>query len=792
MDVNSQCSHCKEMIINDYILELNNEVKHFCCAGCRSVFQILTTSGLSDYYKYQDSRVKQKAIETTDSYQYLDDSEFWQKYVSHIDGQYKFTFFIEGVHCSACLWLLEKLPNFIPELNNARLNMSDSILEIIFTNQCRLSDIAKKIVEFGYKPHPITEDTQAKELSDKEEKKNLVRIGIAFACMGNIMLYSLSNYAGADGSYKELFNLYIFLCFLPVILYCATPFYRSSISALRQRKVSIDVPISVALVMGTVMGVYSLFSKSDSLYFDTLSTLVFLLLLVRYFLRKVQTKSMGFHDFKSSMVGRKAFKQLSDGTFKEVLSSFLKLGDTVKVLAHEIIPIDGKLKNGQASINNSLLTGEIKPQKVAMEDQIYCGAKNLDQELLMEVTSTLDQSRLGKILDNIQLGHSHQTKISQLSETLAQRFVLVISSLSIFCFLYFFNLGGVDLAFSRTITLLIITCPCALALTTPLALLTGMSLLAKRGVFIKDETVLENLAQAKKIFLDKTGTLTKGDFKVVDINRIVKEDLYIKILYNLEKKSQHPLAKSIVQYLELNFIDLDAELDWVEEVPGVGVKGRFNATNYQVKSSGSSYDDEEYFSYVTLYKGEDKVIDIKLADELREGVKPALDQLRHLQIDPYIVSGDKEKIVNNIAAKLGIPIQNVYSQQSPESKLQLIESHPRTIMVGDGINDALALQKAWVGIAVGGSADVSLKAAAVHMNNRGVEYIYKVICAAKSVVNNIYFNLAISLFYNIIGVYLTFSGQISPVVAAILMPISSVSVLISTLINSYKITKDIS
>lgn len=785
------CDHCQSVVYNDFPQKYDGVLKHFCCLGCKSVYNVLYDSGLTQYYKYQSDKIRQKVVVIDDKYEYLDDISFWKNYVLSTNDHFKFTFFIEGIHCSACLWLLEKLPEFIPNLIKSRVNMSDSTLELEFSRDCKLSDIAKKIASFGYVAHPVTEDKDSKTLFKIEERKTLIRIGIAFACMGNIMLYSLSNYAGAEGTYKLLFNLYILLCFLPVIFYCAIPFYKSSLSSLKLKRFSIDLPISVALILGTIVGVYAFIYESDTIYFDTLSTLVFLLLLIRYLLKRIQVLSMGFHDFKSLMVGRKAIKVLENGTHKEVLSNFLNVGEQVYIGANEVIPIDGKIVKLDAEfakINNSLITGESQAQKVTLGQDVFCGAKNLNQPFFIEVKCKLEDSRIGKILENIQLGQSQNTIISRLAEKLAQRFVMLISILSVSFFVYFYYYFGFQIALMRTITLLVITCPCALALTTPLALYMGISLLARKGIFVKNENVIESLASSKKIFLDKTGTLTNGDFQVCEFLNLKNEDIYVSILYALELHSDHPIASAIKNYIKLNLNPIDITLEQVEEIIGLGVKARFNNKKYFVGKSKSFHKET---TNVALYEEDEKVLEIKLSDQLRVGVYEVIKQLKKNDITPYIVSGDNKSVVKNVANNLQISSDNIYFEQSPETKLQLIEQSPKTIMVGDGVNDAMALQKAYVGIAVGGSADISMKAASVHMKVKGVDSVYKLILVSKKIIQNIKLNLFISLAYNIVGVYLTFIGVISPLIAAVLMPLSSITVLISTIINLNLVKKDI-
>lgn len=779
------CDHCQEKIIHEYTLQENDEIKIFCCNGCLTVYQILNDNGLGGYYQLKDGvESNGRPDYSLEPYSYLDEKEFKEKFQKINNGSYEFSFFVEGVHCVACLWLLEKLPTICPGVKLSKLNMATSVLKLRINEETDLSSVATKIASIGYKPHPILSNSDKEAYSKKEDRRALIRIGIAFSAAGNIMLYSIAVYTGASGFFKTYFNIFSFICAIPIITYCAIPFYVNAKNALKNKELSIDIPIVLALVIGMGMGIYSLLTGADYFYFDTLATLVFLLLFARYILKKVQQKSLGSEDLTSFFSNRSA-RKINDGVEEETLTRFLQIGDHVSVKAGEVVPIDGFITKGESHINNSLLTGEVMPVPVGKAEMVYMGAKNLDSEIIIKVESSFEQSRFGKILNEIENGWKSESKISMITDQISKRFVIVVFLLSLSFFVYLSIFHNFEIAFSRTLTLLIITCPCALALTTPLALILGLSNMAKLGVLVKSEQVIEKLASAKNIFLDKTGTLTYGEFIVTSFKLLKPDKNLESLLYSLELRSNHPIAKSIVKYCEETFNCEQLEILNYIEHPGIGVSGSYNDQNYEVKSTGEGTDNE--FSKIGLYQNGELILTLGLSDQLRQGVDKTIIGFIKQRVTPYILSGDNTQSVLKTTSTLSIPKENILSNQSPEQKRDRVAKNEKSIMVGDGVNDAVALKAAYVGVAVKGSVEVSLRAADVYLSRTGVSHVLGLIKASKYILKIIYRNLAFSFLYNCFGVYLAFTGQVNPLVAAVLMPLSSITVLLSTLFSIKKI-----
>ena len=748
---------------------------------------ILQKNNLEEYYSYKEVSNTVPVEFKNESYLYLDSEEFQNEFVRKREDSKEFKFFIEGIHCTACIWLLERLSEFNDKILSSQINLATNTLSIQFAGT-ELSKIAGLIQFLGYTPHPILNDQQEHAFRIKEDRKDLLRIGVAFACAGNIMLYSLAIYTGAEGNFAKYFNFFSFLCSLPVLSYSAFPLYKSALASIKSKNISIDIPISIALISGFCMGVVGLVTDHDIIYFDTLAVLVFLLSGSRYLLKKVQQKTIRSQDLTYVFQTSMARKILPSGKIEETLIKYLKAGDRVEVQPGAIIPADGRIVRGESSVNNSLISGESLPENVSVGSEVYTGAENISDVVEVEVEKTYLNSRIALILREIK-DNSEETTTSQFARKLAQNFVWASLVLSSFFFIYFWFTFGPIVALERSLTLLVITCPCALGLTIPLAFIMGTSSFINEGIFIKGEATFEKLVNASKIFLDKTGTLSSGEFQVLtDLSSLKQTE--INILYSLEKRSRHPIAKSIVRVCE-NLKATEVKIEDFREIPGVGICGNIGDNLYEVSQSNQGSEIENLVM-VDFKKNGICLNSISLQDGIRENAREVINYLKSIDLSPTLLTGDKRRNASFVGKKLGIEEENILSEMKPEDKNEIIKNNPKCIMVGDGINDAMALKNAYVGIAVGGSADISLQAADIYMSKRGIEYLHQLFKGTRLVMYLIYFNILFSLLYNVIGVYITFTGMASPLFAAILMPLSSLTVLAMTMIFFIGLKKTLS
>lgn len=764
-----QCVHCDEYSVVPIYLSQDRERKlPFCCNGCLTVYEILEEKSLSSYYEIKSNAgvlKRRSPVEVSKSnYSYLNDERFEKEhcYLSS-DEKRVMDFYLEGIHCLACLWLIEKLPDFTPGVLSSKLDLEKSIVSILLSNDGKFSDVARELDRLGYRPHALSRNENSNVFRKKEERSYLMRLGVAGAAAGNIMIYSFSLYSGASENTAKIFNILTVILAIPVFTYSAYPFYQSAWTALKNKTLSIDIPIAMSLMMGFIMGLWGLFNNFEENYFDSLTALVFLLLLSRYFLKKIQDKGLSATDLHYFYQNETVLRKTDNG-FEEIHTEFVLEGDLVKVGREEFIPADGIVVEGESYLNNSLLTGESMPDKVKAGHPVYSGTQNMGADLLIRIEKINKDSRLGKILRNVEQGWALRSRTVDLTSFVAKyfTFAVIVLAVSLFCLLL--PNKGFAFALSRALTLLIVTCPCALAISVPLTFHRSLTVAARNGIIVKSDEVFEKLSIAKKIFLDKTGTITLGKLQVSEFK---SERNLVDVVFTLEANSRHPVAKALTEYAVQQKASLIQVTDFLE-IPGRGVQGFIDGNFYEI----SNNEVRENGAVVATFKVHDGIrVDSRI-------------NIARLQMQGYqvaILSGDKKEVVNDLAHESGI--LTAYSEISPEKKVKLVKE-TGTVMVGDGANDAMALEGADVGIAVSGAMDISLRASDVYLTTPGLAGVEKLLILSQETMKIVRRNLILSIIYNLTSVIFVFTGIISPLLAAIVMPVSSLTVLISTLIGT--------
>ena len=617
------------------------------------MYGLLNSSGLGNYYdlrKQTGALTPLSPVKTSsETYKYLDDPEFKKKYGR--DNATGMDFYLEGVHCAACLWLIEKLPGLVPEVQSATLDIGRSIARVTLKPNCAFAPVAKTLEELGYKPHPVEHDEQAEQMQKLENRNSLVRIGIAGACAGNVMLMAIPLYSGLDGPMAADFRWISLFLFLPVLFYSAVPFYKSAWASLRSHTMSIDLPIVLAIALGSAASIAHLLSGSGHIYFDSLAALVFLLLASRFVLRRIQQNA--FHSshlfqFLSPSLAKRL--DATTGELVEVAVSTLKLGDIIDVAFSEVLPADGIIRYGTSAINCALLTGESIPVEVSPGATVFSGTVNEGSTLRLEVTALGSQTRLGQILKQIESGTLKKPKIVTLADKTAKWFLAAVFAAAV---AVIFLSPTVAEGFSRALALVIVTCPCALALATPLAMSVSLGRASKAGILIKGADVLEKISQAKKIVLDKTGTLTQGHFEVLDFTLNRRFPGLKETVCAIESKSKHPIARAIVSSLQPQLTDALPEITDFKELLGTGVEGTVNGKKFALRALRNAHG-----TAVGIYCDEELVGEIHLGDRLRADSAHCVKILKKFKLTPYIVSGDNKGAVDTVASQTGIPLSH--------------------------------------------------------------------------------------------------------------------------------------
>ncbi|EQC43685.1 heavy metal translocating P-type ATPase [Bacteriovorax sp. Seq25_V] len=786
-----KCKHCNDSFDAKVAIFKNEDV--FCCNGCKTVYSILHTKGLDKFYELRNEEedfVPSPISKDKGSFEYMNTEDFQAEFVRTAHDKKQVSFYLEGVHCMACIWLIEKTPNFILGLQNARLNIAESTAMFEFSKDLEISILAKELTSLGYYPHPIALGDTSKKFQKQEERSEILRIGVAGAAMGNIMIYAVSNYAGADGIYKDAFNWLCLILSLPVVFYSAMPFYKTSLQALKLKSISIDMPLSLAILAGFVFSTIGLFTGSEHNYFDSITTLVFLILLSRYFVKKATQQGLNNKGLNTFFTNNEVTK--IEGS-REVLthSRFIRQGDLVKFKTDEKILFDGVLRSYAASIDNSVITGESRPLSINSGEEIFAGSVNLEEEIILEVTATDNQTRLGKIVSAITNSELANNNIISSADKISKYFVWAVTFLTLSTFAYQLKYFGLNPALERALAIVIISCPCALALATPLAYIRTLSILKSQGIFIKNENILERIESVKNIFLDKTGTLTEGKFEIISFKNLSKyNDSYIhEIVNTLEQVSTHPIANSLKKHFKRMRIGKLAGIKNILSITGAGVSVKEDNHNFYF---GKLKDAEQLNSknaQVGLYENDELIATYTIGDKIKSSTPELIQKLIKLGKIIHIASGDNNEVVASVATELGLERKLAHGNLSPEDKAHLISGYSDTLMVGDGINDVLAFKKSSVSIAVSGSADLSMRASDIFITNQNLRQIYNLIILAKETHKVVFRNFYFSLFYNIAGVLLALFGYITPLMAAVFMPVSSLTVLASSFLGTNNIRK---
>ncbi len=793
-----RCTHCGLPVPLGLVDPAAGE--QFCCQGCRTVYQVIHGCGLDRFYRLRESADATATPARTTQRQYgeYDDGVFRGLYCQTLaDGAQATELYLEGVHCAACVWLVEKLPQVLPGVIESRLDMRRCLVRIRWQDErVKLSRIARMLDSLGYPPHPAR-DVRAREMRRREDHRFLIRIGVAAACAGNVMTLAFALYggmfSGIEAEYARLFRWTSMLFGLIALLWPGSLFFRGAWAALRTRTAHLDLPIALGLLAGGLAGSVNAVLDRGEIYFDSLTMLVFLLLVGRWIQRRQQRWTGDAVELLFSLTPTSA-RRVVDGRIEEVPIEAVTPGDLIEVRAGDSVPVDGVVLEGHSTLDQSLLSGESRPVAVEPDQAVSAGTVNVASRLVIRVKAVGDQTRVGRLMNLVEECSRRRAPIVQFADRVAVWFVVVLLTLSAVTFAVWLWLAP-QRAIDNAVALLIVACPCALGLATPLALTVAIGRAARRGILIKGGEVLELLARPGVLILDKTGTITAGKTRV--ISWVGSDDAKTWVAA-LESHSAHPVAVALRAVAGTDSARESHPLDVRETVqtPGGGLTGLIDSRRLVVGSPRfvRAHDvvvpaEMDAAERVAVLAGMTPVfvaVDGRcvavagLGDPIREDAASALAELRRLGWSLRILSGDHPEVVAAVAEQLQVPPEAAAGNVTPEEKVAYVErlrQHGSVVMVGDGVNDAAALSAATVGIAVHGGAEASLSAADIYLSRPGLTPVVDLVGAASSTVRAIQRSLVASLIYNTLAASLAVTGVIGPLVAAILMPLSSLTVL---------------
>lgn len=778
----------------------------FCCAGCESVYKVLHELGLEQFYALRAQTGAEQILPPTpgeSTYAYFDDPVFQSEHLQlRSDSQACTRLYLSGIHCAACVWVLEKLPNILTGIKQTRVSLNDSTLWVSFDpNHTSLSRIAQCIDSLGYKVR-IAGGEAEDALRRQASKQLLLRIAVAAVAAGNCMMIAISLYQGWFTGIAQEHGLFLrytsLLLSLPAVLYSAQPFYRASLSALKTKVIHIDVPISIGILGGFLLSALNTIAGSPHVYFDSITMLIFLLLLGRWLQRDGLTRVTKDQKLLYTLAAPQSFRRTLDGGWEEVYSGSLKPGDRILVPEDSAIPADGTLCSHLAHIDCSLLTGESTAQRHEQGAHVYAGTLNAGGPIEIEVAAAAHTSRIGKLMRELEESQSEKSELAGSTDAIAGYFVFCVLCISSFTAIYWLALGLPHEAIERTLAVLVVSCPCALGLAAPTSFAVAIRKAAQAGIFVKSANTLERLQHVSAIFFDKTGTITEGQPKVTSWQAIeskLTESQLRTLVASLEDHSSHPVGKALQQWAAT---PPEPTFGAVKEIEGFGVEQR-SAPYYRLgsvrwceKIHGNVEPLTKLLSdarfaqaTVAVVFSETQVLAVfAIADQLRQDAAIACAELHALGYPIHIVSGDRIEVVEHISTQLDIPAISFQGDMSPEEKYLLIkevEQNQHCVMVGDGANDGAALAEASVGVSLLGGAEISLRAADVYLSRKDLRAIPALVFGAQKTLSVIRRNLLFSVSYNILGVVGALMGIIGPLGAAILMPLSSITVVLSSL-----------
>ena len=782
MDYKS-CYHCG----NDCdTVTINYDEKDFCCNGCKTVYEIFSENDLMCYYDLQNSPGAIPS-EIEGKYDFLDNEKIKEKLLEFNEINVQIiTLYIPHIHCSSCIWILENLNKLNISISSSQVNFNKKTVRVTYNpNLFSLKDLVKLLSAIGYEPYISLDDFDTK--SKNVNRSLLYKLGIAGFAFGNIMFLSFPEYFQVDGfwidKYKHFFRWLIFAFSLPVVFYAAQDYFISAIKGLRSKLLNIDVPIALGISVLFVRSTAEISFDLGSGFFDSLTGLVFFLLIGKYFQQKTYSFLSFERDYKSYFPI--AITRINQGQEENIQVYDIEKGDRLLIRNEELIPVDGILIHGNAQIDYSFVTGESAVVFKDSGDKIFAGGKQTAGAIEMEALKSVEQSYLTQLWSNDVFQINKEGKFSNLTNQVSKRFTITILSIAIIATVYWLYRDS-GLALNVFTAVLIIACPCALALSAPFTFGNLLRILGKRKFYLKNASALEQLAHVDTIIFDKTGTITTSKSNAITYEGVELTKEEQELLKSTLRGSNHPLSRELYNLLKQNDI---LTLDSFEEHLGKGIEATHDQKKIKVGSAsfvGNNESEENlntavHISSNNIYKGK-----FVFKNNYREGLIPLFKNLS-TQYNLVILSGDnagEKKSLQEILPKH----TSYYFNQKPEDKLDYIKSlqedGEKVLMIGDGLNDAGALVQSNVGIAISENINVFSPACDAILDSSKFKELSDFMKASKSSISIIKLSFVLSFLYNILGLYFAVTGQLEPVVAAILMPLSSISIVIFATVST--------
>jgi Cu+-exporting ATPase len=770
-----QCYHCGEEVLT----AVRFDEKTFCCQGCKSVYFILNKSGLCEYYNLneQPGTNLQKEIRT-DKFLFLEDKTIQQKLIQFRDAsQTHITFYLPQMHCSSCLYLLENLHRINPHVISSRVNFPAKEVTVVFNhNELALSKLATLLSSVGYEPYISLHDLEHKKPAFP--KSMIYQLGVAGFAFANIMLLSFPEYLGFEGDEQALqstFRILNIILALPVLLYSSQPFFESAWKGLRNKFLNIDAPVALAILITFFRSLYEVYYNISAGYFDSMTGIVFFMLIGRILQNKTYQQLSFERDYTSYFP--LAVTVIKNDLETPVALPQVKVNDTLLIHHDEIIPADGILTRGKALIDYSFVTGESVPVVKEMGEIIYAGGRQTGSNIELLTIKEVTQSYLTQLWNkegDKKAGEEQKSFVHALSRW----FTWVVLTLAAAGALYWSFYDSTK-AWNVITTVLIVACPCALLLSNSFTNGNIIRLLSRRKLYLRNAQVIEDMAAIDHIVFDKTGTLTSANKQDIEFLGEVLTKEQKEQISALAAQSTHPLSKALVQHLGRSRTTSVSDF---RETPGKGIEGVVRNEKVVLGSSPVTIDQQDNRTKVHAVINDEYQGYFVFSNHYREQLEPMIDALRK-EYRLSIISGDSNAEQLHLQHLFGAGTKLLFQQQ-PHQKLnyihQLQSKNQKVLMIGDGLNDAGALQQSNVGIAVTEDTNNFTPASDAVLDARQLHLLPSFIKLCKANKQIILAAFILSIVYNVVGLFFALQGVLSPLVAAILMPSSSISILLIT------------
>lgn len=776
------CFHCG---LDCESTPITYDDKSFCCNGCKTVYEIFSANDLTCYYDLENAPgATPKEIEG--KFDFLDNTSIVEKLLEfNNDNTQIVTLYIPHIHCSSCIWVLENLNKLHPNISSSLVNFGAKTVRVTFEmSKLSLKELALLLNSIGYEPYISLENYETGK--NKIDRSIIYKLGVAGFAFGNVMLFSFPEYFQVDGfwleQYKHVFRWLMFAFSIPVVFYASQDYFISAYKGLRSKILNIDVPIALGISVLFLRSTFEIIFDTGSGFFDSLTGLVFFLLLGKFFQQKTYAFLSFERDYKSYFpIG--ITKITPDGKEESIQVYDIKKGDRLLIRNEELIPVDCILIKGKARIDYSFVTGESEAVSKSSGEKLFAGGKQLDGIIEVDVLKSVEQSYLTQLWSNDVFKKDKDDAFTTLTNKISKHFTIAILIIAAIATTFWLTYDS-SKALNVFTAVLIIACPCAIALSAPFTLGNLLRILGKKKFYLKNANVIEQLAQINTIIFDKTGTITSNDDAKITYDGIDLSQEEEILLKNTLRGSNHPLSRSLYDILDDNAI---VSLDYYQEHLGKGIEAQYNNKHIKVGSAAfvgqneavSTLNTTVHISSESQYKGK-----FTFYNAYRKGLSQLFGVLKQ-DYDLAIISGDNEGEKENLTKLLPTKTKLLFNQK-PDDKLEYIKYHQsegaNVLMVGDGLNDAGALAQSNVGIAISENVNVFSPACDAILDASKFNQLANYVAASKSAIKIIKWSFVLSFFYNVIGLYFAVTGQLAPVVAAILMPLSSISIVTFTTI----------